>query len=120
MKDVDMSFRREFGGLDDAVLIGPAQVAAVIGSVSVGAVYTALHRGGLPVPVIHANRQIRWSVGQIRAHTKELERLCAERESARLAMTGAQPAQSTALSGARRGRPRNTLATASAELLAHQ
>ena len=109
MKDVDLGFRSEFGKLDDAVLIGPAQVAAVIGSVSLGAVYTALHRGDLPPPVIHANRQIRWSVGQIRAHTKELERLCAERTAARLAMTGAQ---STGLSGTRRGRPRNTFSVA--------
>lgn len=115
MKDVDSGFRIEFGTLDDAVLIGPAQVAAVIGSVSLGAVYTALHRGNLPAPVIHANRQIRWSVGQIRAHTKELERLCAERTAATLAMTGGQL---TASSGARRGRPRNsnTLAAASAGL----
>ena len=109
MKDVDLSFRREFGELDDAVLIGPAQVAAVIGAISVGAVYVALHRGDLPHPLIHQNRKIRWSVGQIRGHVKELERLCEVRVANKLAMTG-MPPKST--NGARSGRPRNTFAAA--------
>ena len=113
MKDVDYSFRREFGGLDDAVLIGPAQVAAIVGAVSIGAIYVALHRGDLPAPLIHQNRKIRWSVGQIRGHVKELERLCDVRVANRLATTGASV---LSVSKARTGRPRNTFATANAAL----
>ena len=113
MKDIDLNFRREFGELDDAVLIGPAQLAAVIGAVSVGAVYVSLARGALPEPLIRENRKLRWSVGQVRAHVGELAELCAARVAARLATTGIPQKLPSA---AHHGRPRNTLATANSEL----
>ena len=113
MKDIDLNFRREFGELDDAVLIGPAQLAAVIGAVSVGAVYVSLARGALPEPLIRENRKLRWSVGQVRAHVGELAQLCAARVAARLATTGI-PQKSP--NGPRHGRPRNTFAAADAQL----
>lgn len=93
---VNINLRNDFGKLDELVLISPLDVASVIGAPTVGAVYTALNRGELPQPLIRGNRRIRWTVGQIREHLRELEAAFKLRQAAQkdaMGDKGAQPAR---------------------------
>ncbi len=74
-------FKKDFSTLDELIYMTPADVAAVIAAPSVGCVYTQLNRGELPEPLIRKNRQIRWTVGQIRTH------LSSQLEAFKLAQT---------------------------------
>ena len=94
--------RTQFGQLDGAILLTPIQVGQVIGASSVGAVYTSLYRGDLPEPLIRRNRQIRWSVGQLREHIRMQMDELRTRQAAQTA--GGQGV--TTANGKRRGRPR--------------
>lgn len=80
-RENDFDARLHFGQLDNAVLLTPAQVGQVIGASSTQAVYTSLHRGDLPEPVIRRNRQIRWTVGQLKEHLQNQLQLFKERQS---------------------------------------
>lgn len=102
MKTVDTNFRVEFGKLDDAVLISPVELAAVIGAPSVGAVYTSLARGELPEPLVRENRRLRWSVGQIRNHISSMVTVLLERQ---------QSAVESGLPIVRMGKRRSTVPT---------
>lgn len=89
----NINFRNDFGKLDDMVFMTPADVANLIAAPSVGCVYTQLHRGELPEPLIRKNRQIRWTVGQMRGHLQaQLEAFKVAQEE-RVAATGDQPAR---------------------------
>lgn len=68
-----INFRHDFGKLDDLILVTPAEFAEVIAAPTVGSVYTQLQRGELPEPLIRKNRQIRWTVGQVRGHLRGLQ-----------------------------------------------
>lgn len=63
--------RLQFGQLDALILLTPKQVGQVIGASSTQSVYSALYRGDLPKPFIRRNRQIRWTVGQIKEHLEK-------------------------------------------------
>lgn len=65
--------RVEFKNFDDAVLLGVDEVRQLIGAKSAGSVYAALYRHDLPEPIIRKNRQLRWSVKQMREHLQEIE-----------------------------------------------
>ena len=94
--------RLNFGKLDDAILLTPTQVGQVISAASTQAVYTALYRGDLPQPFIRRNRQIRWSVGQIRGHLSQQMQVFQARQAANAAGEGVI----LAYAGKKRGRPR--------------
>ena len=102
-RENDFDARLHFGQLDNAVLLTPAQVGQVIGASSTQAVYTSLYRGDLPEPVIRRNRQIRWTVGQIREHLQSQYQLFQARQ--RELATGLGKGELTHM-GKKRGRPR--------------
>jgi hypothetical protein len=97
---VNIKFRNEFGSLDDMVFMTPADVASVIAAPSLGSVYTQLNSGELPEPLIRKNRQIRWTVGQIRAHIK------AQVEALRLAQAELGESREPLVAARPVGRPR--------------
>lgn len=103
--------RLNFGKLDDAILLTPTQVGQVISAASTQAVYTALYRGDLPQPFIRRNRQIRWSVGQIREHLDKQMAVFKTRQAEHAEGTGLV----AAYAGKKRGRPRKHVAAAALE-----
>lgn len=110
-KENDFDVRMQFGQLDAAILLTPAQVGQVIGSSSTQAVYTALYRRDLPEPFIRRNRQIRWTVGQLKEHLAKQMQAFVDRQAAQAAGTGAV----IAYTGKKRGRPRLVRDTAIAK-----
>ena len=97
--DTNINFREQFGKLDSSVFVTPKEVAIVIAAPSLQAIYLAIARGDLPEPMIRQNRRIRWSVGQIRDHLRQMEQSFQER----LAKSEAGLAK---VDAKRRGRPR--------------
>lgn len=102
-RENDFDARLHFGQLDNAVLLTPAQVGQVIGASSTQAVYTSLYRGDLPEPVIRRNRQIRWTVGQLKEHLQSQFQLFKERQSEMATGLGKEELART---DKKRGRPR--------------
>jgi len=104
-----INLRQEFGKLDPLALITPTDVAFLISAPSVQSVYSAVERGALPVPIIRKNRQLRWTVGQIRDHLQEM--LCKlQVDLAReVAGKGLADHGQDVLSEQRIGRPRSAL-----------
>jgi hypothetical protein len=88
-----INFRNDFGKLDDMVFMTAANVASVIAAPSVGSVYTQLHRGELPEPLIRKNRQLRWTVGQMRGHLAAQLEAFKLAQAERVAATGEKPAR---------------------------
>ena len=84
-------FKKDFSTLDALIYMTPADVAAVIAAPSVGSVYTQLHRGELPEPLIRENRRMRWTVGQIRTHLINQVDAFKLAQAERLAAAGTPP-----------------------------
>ena len=69
----ETDIRIQFKHFDESVLIGIEEVRQLVGANTTGAVYAAVYRGDLPAPMVQRNRQLRWSVGQIRHHLNQVE-----------------------------------------------
>lgn len=102
----DTDIRIQFKHFDDCVLIGIDEVRQLVGAASTGAVYAAVYRGDLPKPLIQRNRQLRWSVGQLRNHLQSVEEDFKQRQSD--AAAGHGPSQSPE-EKKRFGRPRKEI-----------
>ncbi len=112
--------RVEFKNFDPSVLLQVVEVAQLIGAKNAASVYAALYRGDLPEPMIRRNRQLRWSVGQVRTHLQELEQEFRKRQAdATSAASGANVVQRLDSLGSkekqRHGRPRNSVRPFSVE-----
>lgn len=102
----DTDIRIQFKHFDASVLIGIDDVRQLVGAASAGAVYAAVYRGDLPQPLIKRNRQLRWSVGQIRTHLQQIEEDFKQRQSDGIAGQGPDPSPQ----GKKRfGRPRKEI-----------
>lgn len=104
-----IDFRRDFSQLDPLVWVTPADVMNIIAAPSIQAVYMAIERGDLPEPLVRRNRQIRFSVGQLREYLKGREQAYRERLAIEAAGKGSTPAPG-AHGGGKRGRPRISVA----------
>lgn len=69
----ETDIRVGFKNFDPAVLLGVEDLRQIIGAKNATSVYAALYRGDLPEPIIRRNRQLRWSVGQLRCHLQGLQ-----------------------------------------------
>ena len=103
---IDTDIRIQFKHFDASVLIGIDDVRQLVGAASPGAVYAAVYRGDLPKPLIQRNRQLRWSVGQLRNHLQSVEEDFKQRQSD--AAAGQGPSQSPE-EKKRFGRPRKEI-----------
>lgn len=97
--------RIDFKNFDLSVLLGVEDVRQLIGAKNSASVYAALYRHDLPEPIIRRNRQLRWSVGQLRSHFQALEEEFKIRTLKENAASGA--GASCAEKKIRTGRPRN-------------
>lgn len=109
--------RVEFKNFDASVLLGVVDVAQLIGAKNAASVYAALYRKDLPEPMIRRNRQLRWSVGQMRTHLQDLEQDFRKRQAdAASAASGDIVAQTLGNKDKQRiGRPRNLVRPFSVE-----
>ncbi len=95
--------RRNFRHLDDNVLVGFEQVAALLNKSLVGA-YAMRAKGQLPPPVLNSGRNVRWSAGQLRQWVSKLASEVEQLDGQPLQLNSGQDAN--AQSAARIGRPR--------------
>lgn len=102
----DTDIRIQFKHFDESVLIGIDDVRQLVGAASAGAVYAAVYRGDLPQPLIKRNRQLRWSVGQLRCHLQTLENDFKKRQNDAASGLGIDP---TPKEKKRFGRPRKEI-----------
>ena len=70
--NTENDIRVEFKNFDPVVLLNASEVAQIIGAKNTATVYAMVYRGQLPHPLIQKNRQLRWSVGQMREHHQSL------------------------------------------------
>lgn len=86
---IEKDVRIEFKNFDSSVLLGVEDVRQIIGAKNAAAVYAQVYRGDLPEPLIKKNRQLRWSVGQMRGHLQALHDDLKQRLEQAEAATGA-------------------------------
>lgn len=77
------AFRREFKQLDDAALLGVAELGALTGQTTNG-IYREKKLGRLPPPAIERHRLVRWTAGQVRAWLSSLAEAAATSPAPRL------------------------------------
>lgn len=102
---IEKDIRIEFKNFDQAVLLGVDDVKQIIGAKSAASVYAQVYRGDLPEPLIKKNRQLRWSVGQLREHLQGLDNDFRKRQSEGAAASGDEVPPAT--SSKRIGRARD-------------